>query len=371
MNRAQYYIFRQVGISTVFIVVTLTAVIWLSQAMRFIRFILNKGLTIDTFFYITSLLLPSFILITLPISLFFATLFTLNKMTNDRELVVLRSSGMSHWQVSKPIMLLSLIGVAICFSISLYFLPLTIQEFRRVQTNAREHFSAALLTEGTFNAIGNNITMYVRTREGQDLFGILVHDTRKQEAPSTIMAKRGSVESGTEGPRVLLFDGNRQEFDRKTGKISILFFNQYSFEVNLFGEERVSWREPGERYLDELLRPDMSSDQDRFYRTKLIAEGHSRIAAPLLALSLPFIALFILLPGEFNKRGQLSRLVLAVALAAGVQGLAITVLQLSAKQLAFIPLMYANALLPLLVGALIMSPRGRPILMAAQPVPAE
>ena len=102
MNRAQAYIFRQVAVSTLFIVITLTAVIWLTQAMRFIRFILNKGLSLDVFFYITSLLLPSFLLITLPVSLFFAALFTLNKMTNDRELVVLRSSGMSHWQAAKP-----------------------------------------------------------------------------------------------------------------------------------------------------------------------------------------------------------------------------------------------------------------------------
>ena len=70
----------------------------LTQAMRFIRFILNKGLSLDVFFYITSLLLPAFILITLPVSLFFATLFTLNKLTNDRELIVLRSSGLSDWQ---------------------------------------------------------------------------------------------------------------------------------------------------------------------------------------------------------------------------------------------------------------------------------
>src|SRR5581483_2706843 len=122
MNRAQAYIFRQVGLSTVFIVVTLTAVIWLTQAMRFIRFILNKGLSIDVFFYITSLLLPSFILITLPVSLFFAALFTLNKLTNDRELIVLRSSGMSHWQFATPVIYLGMIGVAICYAISLYLL---------------------------------------------------------------------------------------------------------------------------------------------------------------------------------------------------------------------------------------------------------
>jgi lipopolysaccharide export system permease protein len=362
MNRAQAYIFRQVGISTVFIVVTLTAVIWLTQAMRFIRFILNKGLSLDVFFYITSLLLPSFLLITLPVSLFFAALFTLNKMTNDRELVVLRSSGMSHWQAAKPVIYLSLIGVAVSYAISLYLLPVSIQEFRRVQTTARENFSAALLFEGTFNSVGQNLTIYVRSREGSELFGILVQDNRKPELPTTIMAKRGAVEAGPEGPRVILFEGNRQELDRKTGNLSVLYFKQYSFEVNLLGEERREWREPGERFILELFNPD-NSPNDRFYRTKLIAEGHSRLATPLLALALPFIALFVLLPGQFNKRGQLPRLLLAVGVAAAVQGVAVAVLQIASKSLYFVPLMYANALLPLALGAWILSPRARPRLL--------
>lgn len=359
MNRAQAYIFRQVGVSTLFIVVTLTAVIWLTQAMRFIRFILNKGLSLDIFFYITSLLLPSFILITLPVSLFFATLFTLNKLTNDRELIVLRSSGMSHWQAAKPVIYLGLLCVAICYSISLYLLPVSIQEFRRVQSVARENFSAALLLEGTFNSVSQNLTIYVRSREGNEIYGILVQDNRKPETPTTIMAKRGAVEAGPDGPRVILFEGNRQELDRKTGNLSVLYFKQYSVEVNLLGEEQRGWREPGERFLGELLYPD-DSPNDRYYRTKLIAEGHSRLAAPLLALTLPFIALFVLLPGQFNKRGQLPRLLFAVIVAAAVQGLAVALLQIAAKQLLFVPLLYLNALVPLAVGAWILSPRAGP-----------
>jgi lipopolysaccharide export system permease protein len=358
MNRAQAYIFRQVGVSTIFIVVTLTAVIWLTQAMRFIRFILNKGLSLDLFFYITSLLLPGFLLITLPVSLFFATLFTLNKLTNDRELIVLRSSGMSHWQAAKPVIYLCFLGIAICYAISLYFLPLSVQEFRRVQSAARENFSAALLLEGTFNSVSQNLTIYVRSREGNEIFGILVQDNRKPATPTTIMAKRGAVEAGPEGPRVILFEGNRQELDRKTGNLSVLYFKQYSFEVSLLGEDRREWREPGERFLPELLYPD-DSPHDRQYRSKLIAEGHSRIVAPILALSLPFIALFILLPGQFNKRGQLPRLLAAVVIAAAVQGFAVAILQLASKQLLFVPLMYLNALVPLVVGAWILSPRTR------------
>jgi lipopolysaccharide export system permease protein len=172
------------------------------------------------------------------------------------------------------------------------------------------------------------------------------------------MAKRGAVEAGPEGPRVILFEGNRQELERKSGNISVLYFKQYSFDVSLLGEERREWREPGERFLPELLVPD-DSEHDRHYRTKLIAEGHSRIVAPILALALPFIALFVLLPGQFNKRGQLPRLLLAVVIAAAVQGFAVTILQLASKQLLFVPLMYLNALVPLAAGAWILSPRTR------------
>jgi lipopolysaccharide export system permease protein len=357
MNRAQLYIFRQVAVSTIFIVVTLTAVIWLTQAIRFIRIILHKGLALDTFFYITSLLLPSFVLITLPISLFFATLFTINRMTHDRELVVLRSAGASHWQISKPVILLALGCVALCYSISLYLMPLTFQEFRRMQVTIRESFSAAILLEGTFNPVGNGLTIYVRSREDNGLSGILVHDNRRPDQPATIMAKRGVVESGAEGPRVLLFDGNRQELDRKTGKLSILYFNQYSFEVSLLGEERVTWRDPSERFLPELLFP-ADTEGDRAYRTKLIAEGHNRIVAPILAVSLPFIALMVLLTGQFNRRGQVVRMVAATIASAAIEGLAIGGLQAAAKLPPLIALMYANALLPIMVGLWVLIPRG-------------
>jgi lipopolysaccharide export system permease protein len=367
MNRAQFYIFRQVGISTLFIVVALTAVIWLTQAVRFIRFILNKGLSLDIFFYITSLLLPSFLLVTLPISLFFATLFTLNKMTNDRELVVLRSAGVSHWQLAKPVIALGLLGVGLCYAISLYLLPVSLQEFRRVQIAARENFSAALLLEGTYTPIANGLTIYVRAREGNALFGIMVHDSRKPDQAMTIMARRGVVESAREGPRVLLFEGNRQEIDRETRKLSVLYFDQYSFEVNLLGEERQVWREPSERFLGELLNPG-DSEQDRQNHAKLIAEGHNRLVAPLLALSLPFIALFVLLPGEFNKRGQIPRLLVAVALAAAVEGIAIGGLNAAGKLLALVPLLYVNALAPIAAGAVILTSRAR--MPRAAPLPA-
>ena len=62
------------------------------------------------------------------------------------------------------------------------------------------------------------------------------------------------------------------------------------------------------------------------------------------------IALACLLYGEYNKRGQLKRILLAVASAGAIQGAAIGLLNVVAKIPAFIPLMYLNALLPIGIG---------------------
>ena len=61
------------------------------------------------------------------------------------------------------------------------------------------------------------------------------------------------MESG-DSTRVIVFDGNRQELDKKTNKLSILYFDQYTIELeNTTDKAAVRYREPRERTLTELL----------------------------------------------------------------------------------------------------------------------
>ena len=72
---------------------------------------------------------------------------------------------------------------------------------------------------------------------------------------------------------------------------------------------------------------------------------------------MPLVALAVMLLGQFNKRGQAVRIVVGVGVAAGIQGTAIGLFSASQKFLELIPLVYLNALLPLLV-ALYLLARG-------------
>jgi lipopolysaccharide export system permease protein len=85
-------------------------------------------------------------------------------------------------------------------------------------------------------------------------------------------------------------------------------------------------------------------------RLGFIIEAHQRILIPLSALSFSVIPLACLLPGEFNRRGQLKRALLAIVLAFLFELLGIGVNDFASRASAAIPLMYATSLLPLVLG---------------------
>ena len=67
VKRIDRYIFRQLAGATIFVAATLTGVVWLTQSLRFVEMIVNRGLSVPLFLYFTMLLLPSFLFIIIQI----------------------------------------------------------------------------------------------------------------------------------------------------------------------------------------------------------------------------------------------------------------------------------------------------------------
>jgi hypothetical protein len=101
------YIFKNLFLATVFIAVTLAAVIFLTQSLRFLELVINSGASGGAFWMLTMLALPRFFEIILPIALMAGIIFTYNRMTADSELVVMRGLGLSPLQQAKPALVLA------------------------------------------------------------------------------------------------------------------------------------------------------------------------------------------------------------------------------------------------------------------------
>jgi lipopolysaccharide export system permease protein len=102
--------------------------------------------------------------------------------------------------------------------------------------------------------------------------------------------------------------------------VQIVVFDSYIFDISQFGpKEGARDFKPRERFLDELLNPDMN---DKYYKEnsgKFRSELHDRLSNPLYPI------LFVLIVGvhlgypRTTREGRMQSLVTAFAVAAGLR----------------------------------------------------
>lgn len=345
------YIGKQLLVTTVSVTAILCMIFWLAKASTLLDFILNRGLDLGFFLYMSLLILPRLLIIILPIATFATLLFGYYRLHAESELVVMRSAGTSTFTLAKPGLTVgAIISVAMAI-LTLYVLPASYREFKDEEFVIRHKFGSVLLQEGAFNTVAPGITVFVHERGAdQELHGIMLHDSRDPDRPQTWLAERGALVSTAAGPRAILMTGNRQQVDRERGQFSMLLFDQTTIDVGTAtGETRDRWREPRERFLNELFDPPGVGPDHKYY-TDLIAEGHNRLVQPMLPLTCAAVTLAILLTAAFSRRGQVVNLLTALAAAILILVVSLAARSMAAKHPIMILAMYGNAILPFLIG---------------------
>lgn len=350
LTRLDHYIFRQLLLALIVVTGGLTALVWLTQSLRFVELVVNRGLSIAVFLHLTGLLIPSFVVVILPITTYVVVQFIYQRMSGDRELTVMRSVGQSPLALSRPALAVALLAVAGGYGLSLWLVPATLFQFRAYQWEIRNTIAAFLLQEGVFTSVSDKLTVYVRGREANGgMTGIMIDDARDGTAHATIFAERGQLLEGPRGPRVLLFNGSRQEIDHQSGRLNILTFQQNEIDLTEAARDAgVRFREMAEVSLTELLRPNPPNPRDV---PRWVAEGHKRLTMPLTALSYALVALYSALAGSFRRHGGMLRVFVSVLVVVVLLGGGLGISNFAARDNTLIPLMWVHAIGPGLIAA--------------------
>ncbi len=353
MRGIDRYILRQLVIGMAMVTLGLTAILWLTQSLRFIELTVSKGASIAEFLELTLLVVPNFLTVILPVSVFAVVLFIYDRMTADRELVVLRSVGVSHAALARPALILALATALLGFLLNLWLIPLSVHAFHQMQWQLRSTATGVLIQEGTFSQIGDNLTVYVRSRASDgELLGIIVDDHRNPQQQVTLMAERGALVRNPDGtPEVVMFNGTRQQVTKGSERVSILHFDNYAMEFN--DKSRVGGiddNDPRGQSIQALLDADPNRTPPNLYRQYRV-ELHQRLASPLYDVTFALVAAACLLAGYFNRRGQLDRIAIGVVLMVAIQAMALGISDLAARNLSLMPLIYLGPILPAIAGA--------------------
>src|ERR1700742_2274968 len=122
-TRLDRYIFRQLFWALVAVTLGLTALIWLTQSLRFVELVVNRGLSMLVFLRLTGLLIPSFIAVILPITTYVVIQFVYQRLAGDREVTVMRAAGLSPFALARPALALALFATAVGYWLNLQVVP--------------------------------------------------------------------------------------------------------------------------------------------------------------------------------------------------------------------------------------------------------
>ncbi len=317
------YIFRAGLGAFLVVLVSITLLMWITQALRNFDLMTNQGQSILVFVGITALIIPMLVMIIAPIALMIAVAYVLNKLSNDSELIVMSAAGMAPWRVFRPFLLLGILVTVLVAWISFYLSPMSLQTLRSWATQVRAEIVTSNVQPGRFVVVDGKLTLHIRSRQpnGQ-LLGIMVDDQRDPKERNTIIAERGDLLSSNQGIFLLLSNGAVHRHESGKQDPTIVQFTDYAFDLSRLSPntEPVTFA-IHERSIGDLLRP--APDDAAFKRSpgSFRAELHNRITMPLYPLAFLFVTFAFLGAPRTTRQGRVLSLVGAIAVVAAIRGL--------------------------------------------------
>ena len=320
------YIFLNILKPFLVISLVLTGIVWLSRSLRYIDLIINKGLSLTSYFWFVSLIAPKILALLLPLISFVAIVYTYQKLKSESELIVIETFGLSKLFLILPSIIFGSIIALILLLIEVYISPNNYKTFKTFQSDLRNNFVMSTLQVGSFHNPIKGLTVYIdKASKNGTVENILIHDTRNKEIESTILAKQGILSNFENKANIIVFNGSRYVYNKKNKKTSILNFSKYEFQIEITEKkETARFKQVEERSVKELFYPD--NVVSKKIKNEFLAEAHRRLSSPLLVIFMCTLASFSVLFGELKRKVLLGNIVFCSFLAVIMQAMYISLI---------------------------------------------
>ncbi|HVT54575.1 MAG TPA: LPS export ABC transporter permease LptF [Xanthobacteraceae bacterium] len=283
------YILVTAGAAFLAALLTLTGMVWLTQILRRFDLLTNQGQSVWIFLIITSLALPTLLLLTAPIATFLSVTYTLNKFGGDSELIVMSASGMSPWQIFKPLAIFTAVVMLLSALISIYVGPLSVRTLREQMSAVTADIVSNIAQPGRFATITKGLTFHIRERDSNGVLrGIFVNDARDANAMTTYVADRGQIVSSDAGIFLVLEHGTMHRSAPQARNATMVNFERYAFDMSQLTGGKAAESRASDRPLSELLNPEIKNDDADAVRqeeSRIRVELHKRLSTPLYPLA--------------------------------------------------------------------------------------
>ncbi len=305
------YILREITFPFFMTLLVFTFVLLIGKILQIMDLMVNKGVHFIEVIKLVLFIMPSFLTFTIPISLLIAVLIGLGRLSGDNEITVMKSSGISLYQILLPVTLVCVAAFVITVIIGL-LAPLSNYATKNLLFDIVKQKASVGIKEKVFNGDFKDLVLYAdKIPPGGDYMeGVLVFDNRTTNEPTTIIAPRGFLLSDPKSMTVMLRleRGSIHSVhpDQKSYKKTA--FSSYDVHLDLKAalseSERTSAKGSVDMTFNELIRNIRKGGVEEAARRDMIIELNKKFSIPLSCLVFGIVAIPL---GIVSKRSGKSR----------------------------------------------------------------
>lgn len=310
LSRIHRYIFKEISTPTILSLLIFTFVLLMGRIPRVTELVISKGVPAGEIFMLFAYLMPTFFSITVPLSFLLGILLAFGRFSADSEFIALKASGVSLYNLIKPVILLAVFFAMLTGWITVFVEPASKAAFREKLFQIASSNLSINIKPGVFSDDFNGIVLYTRgisEQHGimQDLF---ISDERSGVTPTTITAQEGRFIPDPDQLRLTLRlkDGSihRQPTDQLQSTYQTIKFSSY--DINIDTGAAVSSnkrkRKRSEMSWNELNKAITTASKAKD-KHRLEAEKHERIVIAFAPLVLVLVGVPLGLQSQRSGKG--------------------------------------------------------------------
>ena len=279
------------------------------ELIQITNWVVNYNINLMTVLQMIFYQIPFLLIFVIPISVMITVLLTFLRLSNENEILAIKTGGISIYALLTPVIAFCFLGFVLTLFMSIYGQPIGRSALRAL---TREIVSANMtigLKERTFNESFKDVVIYVNTIDSKDkmLIDVFIEDKRQPDRIITVVAPRGKIfnDPRRDTSRLRLFEGSIHQTNLKDKAAHSIHFDRYDISLpnqKSRSQIRTKPKRPKEMSTGNLTRfvNRSNAEDERYHRARM--ELHRRFALPFGCFALGLLAMPLGVQSKSAKR---------------------------------------------------------------------
>ena len=297
---------------------TLSAIIWILQAVNFLDIVSEDGHSIATYFKYSSLNLAKIINKTFLLSFFLSLFYIFVIYEEKNQLLIYWTNSVSKINFLNKVIFFSISLTITSLVLSFQIVPFTQDKARSYIRSSNLDFFPSLIKPRKFIDTVEKLTVFIDKKENKKIENIILKDSSNSNNVQIIIAKKGQIVSNKENKFLILNEGKIISTNKKN-RSNIFDFKETIFDLSKYQTKTTTTTKIQELNSLDIFYclKDINKQESKKFKNflcqkdikkELSREFYKRVYLPFYILLITIIVSFLILSSHFEKNYKLKKI---------------------------------------------------------------